>query len=267
MLDASISGQFREEDYDESECSKLEVKWKRFLSASKLSKQKIEEERTNMQAFVTDISHQTKTPIANMLLYTQLLEEQNLDEESTNMVKEIARQSEKLEFLIQSLVKLSRLEAETIQLEPKEQEVLPLLEKICEQAKNKATQKNMTVFCINSKEESRAAFDKKWTAEALHNILDNAIKYAPMGSKVVLSIQKFTLFLCIEIKDEGPGILEEEIPRIFERFYRGRDVHDQEGIGIGLHLARRMIEGQGGYIKVLSKLGEGSRFQIYLPKE
>ena len=123
MIDEAMTGTFEEQSYDETELSKLEVKWKRFLTSSKLSNQKLEEERANIKEIVSDISHQTKTPLSNILLYSQLLEEQNIDENSKKLVSEIIKQSEKLEFLIQSLVKTSRLETGTFQLNPKLQEI------------------------------------------------------------------------------------------------------------------------------------------------
>ena len=109
MLEDGINGTFEESDYDETQLSKLESKWLRYLTSSKLSYQKTEQERERLKELVSDISHQTKTPISNILLYTQLLQEQSLDEQSRQLVNEIQQQSKKLEFLIQSLVKTSRL--------------------------------------------------------------------------------------------------------------------------------------------------------------
>ena len=114
MIDEAMAGTFSENDYEETELSKLEVKWKRFLTSAKLSNQKVEEERKKIKELVSDISHQTKTPLANILLYSRLLEEQKLDDTSQTLVSEIVKQSEKLEFLIQSLVKTSRLESGTV---------------------------------------------------------------------------------------------------------------------------------------------------------
>lgn len=264
MLDDAIDGDFCEQDYDESELSKLEVKWKRYLTSSKLSAQKIEDERAAVKELVTDISHQTKTPLANILLYAQLLEEQPLDEQTMKMVEEIHRQSEKLDFLIQSLVKTSRLETGTFQLYPEKQEVDSLINETIELAAAKAEMKKIAI----KKEETSAyaVFDKKWTKEALFNIVDNAIKYSPESSQISIKVLVYEMFLCIQVKDQGIGIDEEEIPRIFGRFYRGKNVRTDEGIGIGLYLARQIIENQSGYIKVISTPGSGSKFQIFLPK-
>lgn len=264
MLDDAINGNFQEQDYDESELSKLEVKWKRYLTSSKLSAKKIEDERTAIWELVTDISHQTKTPLANILLYVQLLEEQSLDEQTMKMVEEIHRQSEKLDFLIQSLVKTSRLEAGTFRLYPEKQDVEPLIKEVIQLAAAKAEKKGITIK--NEEISAQAVFDLKWTKEALFNIVDNAIKYSPCDSSITIQVLIYEMFLNIQIKDQGIGIEEEEIPKIFGRFYRGKNVRTDEGVGIGLYLARQIIESQSGYIKVISAPGSGSKFQIFLPK-
>ena len=265
MLDDAIAGRFEESNYNESERSKLEVKWKRYLNSSKLSARKVEEERNSLKELVTDISHQTKTPLANILLYTQLLGEQPLDENVMEMVEEIHRQSEKLDFLIQSLIKTSRLETGTFQLTPEKGELFSLAGEVKKMAEAKAEAKGITIELCE--ESGQAVFDEKWTKEAVFNILDNAIKYSPEGSVVSLGIRVYEMFACIEIKDEGIGIEEEEIPKIFGRFYRGKDVRNEEGVGIGLYLARQIIENENGYIKVITKPGRGANFQIFLPRD
>lgn len=278
MIDEAMAGTFSENDYEETELSKLEVKWKRFLTSAKLSNQKVEEERKKIKELVSDISHQTKTPLANILLYSRLLEEQKLDDTSQTLVSEIVKQSEKLEFLIQSLVKTSRLESGTFQLNPKRQEVYPMLYEIAEQAKEKAKKKKMQIvlpelekdrendFEKQEKEKIKAVYDKKWTAEALYNILDNGVKYGNEGSTIEISVQEYEMFVCITVCNEGEEILEQEIPLIFQRFYRGKNVGEEEGVGIGLYLARQIIQEQGGYIKVTSK-GDGKvKFMTYLPR-
>lgn len=265
MIDEAMAGTFEEQSYDETELSKLEVKWKRFLTSSKLSKQRVEEERAGIKEIVSDISHQTKTPLSNILLYSQLLEEQNLDAGSRRLVSEIIKQSEKLDFLIQSLVKTSRLETGTFQLTPEVQEVSPVLEEIILQAEQKAAKKNIQII-LEVPTSVKAVYDKKWTSEALYNILDNAVKYSQEGSEIYIQVKAYELFVCIEIRDEGMGIPEEEVPLIFQRFYRGKNVNEEEGVGIGLYLTRQIVEGQKGYIKTGSQIGQGSSFSVYLPK-
>lgn len=265
MIDDAISGKFEESDYDESELSKLEVKWKRFLAASKLSADRIANDREKIKELVTDISHQTKTPLANILLYSQLLGEQDLNDEARKMVDEIVLQSEKLETLIQSFVKTSRLETGVFQFHKEKNNVAEFVLYNVNQIKSKAARKNI-LLDVQTVSGIEAVFDKKWTGEALLNILDNSVKYSPDGSSINVSVSETELFVCIAVSDEGMGILEEEIPLIFQRFYRGRNACEQDGCGVGLYLARQIVEEQGGYIKVESVGNSGSTFKMYLAK-
>ena len=264
MLEDGINGTFSESDYDETQLSKLESKWLRYLTSSKLSAQKTEQEREKLQELVSDISHQTKTPLSNILLYTQLLQEQDIDEQSRQLVDEIRQQSEKLEFLIQSLVKTSRLETGTFQLAPLENNIDRVIESVIEQITPKADSKQIQIHY--SPESYTAKFDIKWTQEALFNILDNAMKYSRRSSVIKITVDAYEMFACVSVADQGIGIPEEELPRIFGRFYRGQNVREQNGVGIGLYLCRQIIEGQGGYITAESTVDQGSVFKIFLPR-
>ncbi len=272
MIDSALDGSFMEKRYDESELSKLEAKWQRFLNASLLSRRRIEEERNSIKELVTDISHQTKTPLSNILLYTQLLEEQPLNDESRALAEEIRNQSEKLSFLLQSLVKISRLESGILTVAPVRQDVSVLIEKLAEQADAKARAKKIilrTVFPDVQEEHLQAVFDLKWTLEAVGNIVDNAVKYSPESSVITIALQPYEMFVCVAVTDEGGGIPEEERARIFNRFYRGENARQEEGIGVGLYLAREIVNAQGGYIKVGANQDSsrtGAVFQVYLPR-
>jgi signal transduction histidine kinase len=264
MLEDGINGTFSESDYDETQLSKLESKWLRYLTSSKLSAQKTEQEREKLQELVSDISHQTKTPLSNILLYTQLLQEQDIDGQSRQLVDEIRQQSEKLEFLIQSLVKTSRLETGTFQLAPLKNNIDSVIDAAIEQITPKAKSKQIKI--MYSSQSHTAKFDIKWTREALFNILDNAVKYSPRNSVIKITVYAYEMFACVSVADQGIGIPEEELPRIFGRFYRGQNVREQNGVGIGLYLCRQIIEGQGGYITVESTVNQGSIFKIFLPR-
>lgn len=264
MLEDGINGTFEESDYDETMLSKLESKWLRYLTASKLSYQKTEQEREKLNELVSDISHQTRTPLSNILLYIQLLQEQELDEASRQLVTEISLQSEKLDFLIRALVKTSRLETGTLQLKPCENKIDDTVGSAIEQASPKAQEKRIR---INYEPvDISAVFDSKWTAEALFNIIDNAVKYSAQNTQISIDVKPFEMFACISVKDNGIGICENEINKIFNRFYRSENVKDKDGIGIGLYLSRQIIEGQGGYITAEKCNGGGSVFKVFLPK-
>ena len=265
MLDAAINGSFAEEHFDESLLSASETKLSQYLSASEVSAKNLSAEKEKIKELIGDISHQTKTPISNLLLYTQLLAEQKLPRESADCVKALSSQAEKLSFLIGSLVKTSRLEAGVFTLHPKQAELFPVLESVAEQISPKAAEKGVSLSLQPT--EALACFDGKWTAEALYNLADNAVKYTPVGGSVTISATAYELFVRVDIADTGIGIAEEEQAKIFGRFYRSDAVAESEGVGIGLYLARQIAAGQGGYIKVKSALGQGSVFSVFLPKE
>lgn len=267
MLDEAMNGSFQESRYDETELSKLESKWKHFLESSVMSKENIEHEKENIKSLISDISHQTKTPIANIKLYEELLEERmkanNLEEE-LELLSQIKSQTEKLEFLIQSLTKMSRLESNILTLHPISQKVSELMDSVQKEVLEKAKRKEIEVR-VECKEDFSMVYDRKWTEEALYNIVDNAVKYSPAKSGIVISAKKYEMYGSVIVKDMGMGISEAEIPKIFQRFYRNESVSQEEGVGIGLYLAREIVRKQSGYIKVKSEAGKGSEFAVFLP--
>ena len=264
MLDAAMTGSFSETTFDESQLSALETKFAHYLSAAEASSRNMAQEKDKIKSLIADISHQTKTPIANLLLYSELLMEETLPASAKENVEALYKQSEKLRFLIDSLVKLSRLENGIISLSPQQASLQPLLESVVEQYAAKASGKGLSIYLYDTADIS-ATFDFKWTEEALANIVDNAIKYTEHGT-ITISTVSYEMFTRIDISDTGSGIPENEQAKIFSRFYRSNAVQEQEGVGIGLYLARQIISGEGGYIKVASVPGKGSTFSIFLPK-
>ncbi|MGL4799900.1 MAG: sensor histidine kinase [Cellulosilyticaceae bacterium] len=265
MIDNAIEGKPIENSFDETEMSALETKLSHYLTANNRTKGQLEEEKTKINGFISDISHQTKTPIANILLYTQLLSESDLSEQDKMCVEALMMQAEKLNFLVAALVKASRLETGMVAVTPKEAPVKVLIEVAITQVEAKAKAK--TIQLVVKETDALAFFDKKWTIEALYNLIDNAVKYTPEGGSVEVEVVSYPLFCRIDIKDTGRGIKEEDIPKIFTRFYRAPEVSREEGVGIGLYLAREIITKQGGYIKVQSTCGEGATFSVFLPRE
>ncbi|MDE6625032.1 MAG: HAMP domain-containing histidine kinase [Lachnospiraceae bacterium] len=264
MLDAAINGTFTEETLDETMYSAVENKLGRYLADSELSARNVAEEKEKIKTLIADISHQTKTPVSNLLLYSDLLREQELSGEAEEYVEKLYEQADKLHFLISSLVKMSRLETGIVSLVPAWEHVEEVIEFVCRQLEPKAADKGIELIVRQGR--AAAYFDKKWTTEALLNLVDNAIKYTSEGC-VTLKIKEYEMFVCIEVEDTGIGITEEEQAKIFGRFYRSNIVKDEEGVGLGLYLARQIISGEGGYIKVKSKPGEGSVFGVYLGKQ
>lgn len=264
MLSSAIDGTFEEKRYDETELSRLENRWKQYFASSKQSLEKTRAERENIKSLVSDISHQTKTPLSNILLYAELLGEKAKDGEEKALAEQIYVQAEKLEFLIQSLVKMSRLESGILEIIPSRQDLTPLVEDSVNLYQAKAAEKDISLL-FQITESISASYDRKWTLEALNNVVDNAVKYSPEGSRVEIRIRRFEFYACIEVADEGPGIPEEERAGIFGRFCRGKQVQQEEGVGLGLYLTREILERENGYVKVSARQEGGSCFSLYLP--
>lgn len=263
IIDNLASGNFNEKTFDESILSALESKLKRELDITSYNQKALLEERNKIRTLISDISHQTKTPISNILLYINLLLEESLADDQKKLVGEVERQSGKLSFLIQSLVKMSRMETGIISVKPQKCSVKKLLEECTENLSPKASAKQIDIS--QSCGDIEAIFDHKWTCEAVINILDNAVKYTSSGGTIIISATAYEMFVRIDISDNGMGISEDEQTKIFQRFYRSPLVHSEEGVGIGLYLAREIICSQEGYIKVASKIGSGSTFSVFLP--
>lgn len=265
MLDQAIAGGFGEERFDESELSALEGKLARFLRGSAHTHNKIAAEHAAVKTLIADISHQTRTPIANLLLYAALLSEGDLPPRQREQARELTAQAEKLSFLIEIMVKASRLEAGIVTPEPSHGSVGALMEEAVRQEEQAARGKEIALGVVPF--EGTAAFDLRWTGEALGNVVNNAVKYTPAGGRVTVSARMLETFCRVDVTDTGPGIPEEEQGEIFDRFYRGAGARPAQGLGLGLYLARKILTLQGGYIKVSSVPGGGSTFSLYLPRE
>ncbi|WP_295753792.1 HAMP domain-containing sensor histidine kinase [uncultured Oscillibacter sp.] len=262
MLDRAIRGEFREEAFDESLLSAVETKLAYYLSASAVSARNLQEEKDKIKALISDISHQTKTPIANVLLYTQLLEER--DPDCGEYTAALGSQARKLQSLIEALVKTSRLETGMLAFRPRPGPLAPVLEEAVAQFGPAATQKGLALT-LKVREET-AVFDAKWTEEAVCNLIDNAVKYTPSGGRVTVSAQAYELFARVDVADTGPGLSEEELTEVFRRFWRGPGASETEGVGVGLYLVRQIAGGQGGYVRVFSRPGHGAKFSLFLPR-
>ena len=200
ILDQAIEGTYTADSFDETRLSRLETKLQEYLSSASISAQNVKNEKDKLKELISDISHQTKTPIANLVLYGELLEGSELTPEQKSNVKAILTQTGKLRFLIDSLVKLSRLESGIIQLERKSTEIFPILQNVIDQVRERATAKGLTLKLNET--TATATIDSKWTQEAIFNIADNAVKYTDKGS-ITISATEFDMFVRIDISDTG----------------------------------------------------------------
>ena len=229
------------------------------------NRRRVDEERQELQTLVSDISHQVKTPVSNLKMATDtLLEKPMTEAERTDFIRGIRSQTDKLDFLFQALVKTSRLETGVIQLDKKPGRLFDTVAQAMSGIVYAAEKKEIAVS-VDCPEDLTVSHDSKWTSEALFNLLDNAVKYTPAGGKIAVSVVLWEMYVEIKVTDTGKGISESNQAAIFRRFYREEEVHEQQGVGIGLYLAREIVTRQGGYIKVVSEPGKGSEFSIMLP--
>ena len=264
MLDgASAPQQVYEE---ENLFYKINHRLVRLYEVMRENRESVAKERADLQELISDISHQVKTPIANLQMVNATLLEQSVTEEKRQeFLQASSGQLDKLDFLMQAMIKTSRLETGVISLDRKVQPIYDTLAAALGGILLNAEKKTIHVS-VDCPSDILLAHDKKWTSEALFNILDNAVKYTPEGGTIRVSVQSWELYVKIDIADSGKGIAESRQGMIFKRFYREEEVHDIEGIGIGLYLAREIISMQGGYIKVTSTVGSGSTFSVFLPR-
>lgn len=224
-------------------------------------------EKEELQLLLGDISHQIKTPIANIKMYNNILIEREVAKEKQKEFLKLSNsQIDKLDFLMEAMIKMSRLENGVIQLKPRDNYIIPMVANALAQVNQKAEEKEICIE-VNCEEKIKAAFDAKWTEEAIFNVIDNAVKYTPKGGKVAIAVEELEMYIVINICDNGIGIAEEEQGRIFQRFYRSQKVHGEEGVGVGLALTREIILKQQGFVRIKSEIGKGTKFNIYLPKK
>ena len=266
-LDNMMDGDEKPKPADNSEtlCARINHRLTRLYQIMQENRRKVEEERQELQILVSDISHQVKTPVSNLKMVTDTLLTRPVTEaERIDFIKGVRSQTDKLDFLFQALVKTSRLETGVIRLEKKPGRIYDTVAQAMSGIVYAAEKKQIGVS-VDCPENLTIAHDSKWTAEALFNLLDNAVKYTPAGGKITVTVEEWEMYAEIKVADTGKGISESNQAAIFRRFYREEEVHDQPGVGIGLYLAREIITQQGGYIKVVSELGNGSAFSIMLP--
>ena len=285
MLEEASSGSFQDKRFDETSVSEVENRMWNYLENRQTAMERIERDRQRMQSQISDIAHQAVLPVSNIVLYTQLLEENLSNGFTGTKINEIenvqltkAEVSEinseitairdeigTLDFLIQSLVKLSRMENGIINLNAEKQQIKPMLDLVKQQFAIKAKNKGID-FLIEDTEEM-AVFDRKWTLEAVANIVDNAVKYTQEGGRISIHTEVLPSLVRIDITDTGIGIREEEQGAVFSRFYRSVETSNSRGVGIGLYIAREVMRAQNGYIRLRSEYGNGSTFSLYFLKD
>lgn len=248
-------------DNEEGELSILKNEIYKVTSMLAEERSGLKQDKTALMDAISDISHQLKTPVTSMVIMADLLSEPNLTEEKRHeFTRNISVQLERIEWLVSSLLKLSKIDAGSIQFK---QEPVSLQELIAKSLEPLAIPMEIKEQELNVNEEESASFsgDVNWTSEALINILKNCVEHTPSGGVITIKAAENPLYSEIVIQDTGSGIPKEDLPYIFQRFYKGRQA-SEDSVGIGLALAHKIITSQQGSIDVRSEPGVGTTFRI-----
>lgn len=251
-------------DFEDSRQSKLAHQSKKIIEMVNNDLNKTKEEKELIKELIGDISHQIKTPLTNISMYTDILLEENLnDNERQEFLIRTREQTKKIDWLMKSLIKMSRLETGAIDFIPDYEYIKETIAKAVSSVYSQATDKNIKIE-VEEFEDIKLYHNRKWTCEAITNILENAIKYSPEFSNINIKITCLEIYTKIEIRDQGIGIDKKDYCNIFKRFYRSEAVSEHKGMGIGLYLSQFILSKEGGYITVKSDLGNGSTFSVFL---
>ena len=262
--DGGMQGKDGCPDLQETRESRIVSQLRRILESARFKERQAVEERNQTVELIADLSHQFKTPLANIIMDTELSQDDSFgEEERKQFLMHAKSQADKMQWLMSSLLKASRLENGMIRFPVEAAGIKETIARSLGHVYGQAAAKDIAL-AVEEFQDFNLIHNPKWTAEALANILENAIKYSPRHSSIHVGVTRLDLYTKITIADEGIGISEKEYNLIFKRFYRSGMVEQQEGSGLGLYLAQLIVLQEKGYITVASRVGQGSRFSMFL---
>ncbi|MCM1386902.1 MAG: HAMP domain-containing histidine kinase [Bacillus sp. (in: Bacteria)] len=252
------------QEYYETRESRVASQLRRILSSARFRENQAVKEKDQVTELISDLSHQLKTPLANIVMNMEILQNDALTEkEHREFLEHTKSQADKMTWLMKNLLKASRLENGIIQFDAEYTGIKETIARALEAVYAQAAAKNILLSAEEFPDFS-LYHNPKWTAEAMSNILENAIKYSPENSRIQITVEWLDIYTQITITDEGVGIPENDYNNIFKRFYRGENVAQLDGNGLGLYLAQLILQHEKGYITVASKIGQGSSFSLFL---
>ena len=247
--------------------SKLQGQLLKLYDILRSHKERERKLRKQLDENIGNLVHQINTPITNLRLYVDFLKRDDLTvPEREKFLSCMEEQAQKLFWLGESFSKISRLETGIIRLRPEKQKVEPVLLNAIDQVMVKAENKGMEIS-LSGETQTAALIDSKWTTEALFNILDNAVKYGKSETKIEIVVADLTNYISIAIRNESEiSIAPDEYHKLFQRFYRGKANAGIEGVGLGLYIARKILEDENAYIKAETKPDGMIEFSVFLYK-
>lgn len=249
------------EEYKEGAIGILYTNFYKMVGVLKESRKREQDEKIFLRDIISDISHQLKTPLASLMVFVDLLLEDKVEDEDKKkqILTEAGNQLNRMEWMVLSMLKLARIEAGAIQFEKTETVLKPLLIQAQEGISFLIKERNQKLI-VDCGEEVSFSCDGDWLVEAVINLLKNASDYSGNDKSIWLEVEQTKVYTRIYVKDEGPGIPEQEIPNIFRRFYRVHQGVNPNSVGIGLSLTKSIVEGMGGSIHVKSEEGNYTWF-------
>lgn len=246
-------------EQEEGELSILANNIYKAASTLKYQNELLSDDKRQLASAIADISHQLKTPLTSMMVMNDLLTSEDDPDKRLEFLRTQSAQLSRMNWLIQTLLKLSKLDAGTIELKREEVTCKDLLEEVIKPFEIQF--ELLSITYTNDISDIKLNCDKNWTVEALQNIVKNCIEHIDEGGELKVDTLDTAIFTQITISDTGCGIAKEDIPHIFERFYKGKNA-GKDSVGIGLALSNAIITGQHGEILVESTEGIGSKFFI-----
>lgn len=259
-----VEGDFSIKFESESEglLSKLEHQFSQMSKRLELSFEALRNGKIFLKNMISDISHQLKTPLSSIKMFNELMDDKNIqDEDRIEFIKRSGIQIERMEWLIKNLLKLARIEAGAIEFNNEKAPILKTINNALSSLEYKRREKGIN---INVSGNCNIIFshDIRWLSESLGNIIKNSLEHTNQGGHIEIALYESPVMIRITFKDDGEGISKEDLPHIFERFYRGKNNVHRTGTGIGLALAKSIIENEGGMISVKSEVGIGTEFTV-----
>lgn len=221
-----------------------------------------QKDKTTLKDSLSDISHQIKTPITSILIMLDnILSDENMPEDiKKDFIKDIKREIINIKFLVESILKLSKIDSNSIKFIKKEVFIKDIINEAVKNVSMLSELKNIEII-VSGDDSIKTICDLKWQVEAITNILKNCIEHSYENRKIYINYNQNNMYTELKIEDNGTGIDAKDLPHIFERFYKGKN-SSSDSVGIGLALSKSIIESNNGYIQVDSKLNKGTTFII-----